>query len=76
MSTDHLDDLRVQAQYARQRYDLYKAKAYGQRPTSQKRMLELERVCEGAEARLRVAEAEDRLARATAERPPDSSSRD
>jgi hypothetical protein len=34
MSTDHLDDLRAQAEYARERYQLYKAKAYGQRPTS------------------------------------------
>jgi hypothetical protein len=28
------DDLRVQAQYARQQYDLYKAKAYGRWPNS------------------------------------------
>ena len=59
MSTRHLDDLRAQAQHARQRYDLYKARAYGQRPTSEARMRELQRACEGAEARLRAAEAEE-----------------
>jgi hypothetical protein len=59
MSTRHLDDLRAQAQHARQRYDLYKARAYGQRPTSEVRMRELQRACEGAEARLRAAEAEE-----------------
>jgi hypothetical protein len=63
MSAEHLDDLRVQAQYARQRYQLYKAKAYGQRPTSPARMRELERGCAQAEARLRAAEAEARRAR-------------
>ena len=41
------------------RYDLYKARAYGQRPTSEARMRELQRACEGAEARLRAAEAEE-----------------
>jgi hypothetical protein len=64
MSTRHLDDLRAEAQHARQRYDLYKAKAYGQRPTSPARMRELERASEGAEARLRAAEAEERRASA------------
>jgi hypothetical protein len=62
MSTSHLDDLRAQAQHARQRYDLYKARAYGQRPTSEARMRELQRTCEEAEARLRAAEAERRRA--------------
>jgi hypothetical protein len=57
MSAEHLDDLRVQARHARQRFDLYKAKAYGPRPTSPARLRELERVCEQAEARLRAAEA-------------------
>lgn len=57
MSTRHLDDLRAQAQYARQRYELYKARAYGQRPTSDTRMRELQRAAEQADARLRAAEA-------------------
>lgn len=60
MSTRHLDDLRAQAQYARQRYDLYKARAYGQRPTSESRMRELQRASQQAEERLRAAEREQR----------------
>ncbi len=70
MSTRHLDELRAQAQYARQRYQLYKAKAYGQRATSQARMRELERAYEGAEARRRAAEAKERRPRSTDVRPP------
>lgn len=65
MSTRHLDDVRAQAQYARQRYDLYRARAYGQRPTSDARMRELQRVSEQAEARLRAAEREQRGADST-----------
>lgn len=65
MSTRHLDDLRVQARYARERYDLYKAKVYGPRPTSPARLQELQRECERAEGRLRAAEAEERRARIT-----------
>ncbi len=53
-----LDELRMQARYARERFDLYKAKAYGPRPTSATRMRELERDCARAEAALRFAEAE------------------
>jgi hypothetical protein len=60
MSTSHLDDLRAQARHARQRYDLYKARAYGQRPTSEVRMREFQRASEQAEARLRAAEAKQR----------------
>jgi len=70
MFTRRLDDMRAQAQHARQRYDLYKARAYGQRPTGLARMRELERACEGAEARLRAAEAEERRARSACGRPP------
>jgi hypothetical protein len=70
MSTRHLDDLRAQAQYARQRYDLYRARAYGQRPTSPARMRELERACEQAEARLRAAQAQERSAHAADDTPP------
>ncbi len=58
MSTDPLEDLRTQAEYARQRYQLYKAKSYGQRPTSPGRLRELERTYEQAQARLRFAETE------------------
>ena len=73
MSTNHLDDLLAQALYARQRFDLYKAKAYGPRPTSPARMRELQRACEQAEARLRAAEAQERRARTTSDNPPDPS---
>jgi hypothetical protein len=59
MSAEHLDDLRAQARYARERYQLYKAKAYGPRATSPARLRELERACQQAEARLRAAEAEE-----------------
>jgi hypothetical protein len=73
MSIEHLDDLRAQARYARERYQLYKAKAYGQRATSPARLRELERACEQAEARLRAAEAEEQRARAAGERPAGAS---
>lgn len=53
-----LDALQAAANYARQRYDLYKARAYGPRPTSEARMRELERQCAQAEAALRFAKAE------------------
>jgi hypothetical protein len=61
MSTHyHLDDLRAQARRARRRYDLYKAKVYAVRPTTDSRMRELQRECEEAEARLHAAEARER----------------
>lgn len=53
-----LDALQAAASYARQRYDLYKARAYGLRPISESRMRELERRCAQAEAALRFARAE------------------
>ena len=65
MSTLHLDDLRAQAQHARQRYQLYKARVYGPRATSLTRLRELERAYEQAEARLRAAEAQERRAHTT-----------
>ena len=54
---DVLDQLAAEARYHRQRYDLYKAKMYGLRATSHSRLRELERSCEGAEARLAAARA-------------------
>jgi hypothetical protein len=53
---DRIADLRADARYARERYDLYRAKMYGSRPTSMTRLRELERVSEAADARLRHAE--------------------
>jgi hypothetical protein len=69
MSSRHLDDLQAQAQHARQRYDLYKARVYGQRPTSPARMRELQRAYEQAAERLRAAQAEERRARIGADEP-------
>jgi hypothetical protein len=60
MADDHLAELRAEASYARQRHQLYKAKAYGPRATSSARMRELERVSDYAQARLRAAEERTR----------------
>ena len=53
---DRIAELRAEARYARERYDLYRAKMYGSRPTSMTRLRELERVSEAADARLHHAE--------------------
>jgi hypothetical protein len=53
-----LEDLLAEARYRRHRYDLYRAKMYGPRPTTMTRLRELERACLGAEARLRQAQQE------------------
>ncbi len=51
--------LRVQAEarYARERYQLYKARTHGPRATDPARLRELERTCERAESRLRRVKA-------------------
>lgn len=51
-----LEQLRAEAAYARQKRDLYRAKAYGGRPTSPVRMRELDRAVEQTEQRLAFAE--------------------
>jgi hypothetical protein len=51
-----IEDLRAEARYARERYDLYRAKMYGMRPTTITRLRELERIWHGADARLRRAQ--------------------
>jgi hypothetical protein len=53
-----IEDLRAEARYHRERYDLYRAKMYAQRPTTMSRLRELERAHQGADARLRRAEQE------------------
>lgn len=58
ISAARLDELRAQAQYARQRYDLYKARAYSGRATSPTRMRELEREAGRTQANLRFAKSE------------------
>jgi hypothetical protein len=50
--------LEAEARYARERYQLYKAKAYGSRPTSPGRLRELERRSKLAKRRLDRARAE------------------
>jgi hypothetical protein len=52
---DRLQRLRAEAAHARARLDIYRAKAYGPRPTSPTRLRELERASAAAEARLRAA---------------------
>ena len=54
-----IEELRAEARYHRERYELYRAKVYGPRPTSMARLRELERAHRGAEARLRHAQRED-----------------
>ena len=54
----NLNDLRAEARYHRERYDLYRAKMYGARPTTMARLRELERAHHGAEAGLRRAQRE------------------
>lgn len=44
--------LEAEARYARERYQLYRARAYGPRATSPARLRELERVWRLAESRL------------------------
>lgn len=51
-----IEDLRAEARYHRERYDLYRAKMYAQRPTTIARLRELERAHQGAQARLRRAD--------------------
>jgi hypothetical protein len=55
-SSQRIEELRAEARYARERYDLYRAKMYGPRPTSMTRFRELERMHQGADARLRRAQ--------------------
>lgn len=50
-----IEELRAEARHARDRFDLYRAKMYGLRPTTLARLRELERMREGADARLRRA---------------------
>jgi hypothetical protein len=72
MPTDHIDELQTQAEYARQRYQLYKARTFGARATSPGRLRELERVCEQAEARLRFAVQEQQRDAREQEHEPDA----
>ena len=59
IGTRRMEELEAEARYHRERYDLYKAKAYGPRLTSVKRLKELERRHQGADSRLRSAVREN-----------------
>ena len=56
MDEPRIEDLLAEARYHRHRFELYKAKAYGPRPTTMRRLRELERAAQAAEARLRRAQ--------------------
>jgi hypothetical protein len=60
MAPATMEQLAAEARYARERYELYKARAYGGRPVSQSKLRELERAHDGAQARLRRAQIADR----------------
>ena len=51
----HLEQLRAEAAYRRQRLDLHRAKVYGRRATNSARLKELERDYELATSRLKRA---------------------
>jgi hypothetical protein len=53
-----MEELRAEARYRRERYDFYRVKMYGGRPTTTARLRELERAHQGAEARFRRAQQE------------------
>ena len=50
-----IEQLEAEARHARERYALYRARTYGPHATSITRLNELQRIHEGAEARLRRA---------------------
>jgi hypothetical protein len=64
VSGAELEKLEAEARYHRERLALYRARAYGPRPTSLTRLRELERTSAGAEARLESVNAK-RQARGT-----------
>lgn len=57
---DELSALRADARYARERLDLYRAKAYSGRATSAERQRELQRRADETLERLRFAERQAR----------------
>ena len=57
MADGHLSDLRAEARYRRERFDLYKQKLYASGPLNLRRLRELRWAKEFAEGRLRRAES-------------------
>jgi len=52
----HIEALREDARYRRERLALYRARLYGGRPLDARKLRELQRSSDGAAARLRQAE--------------------
>lgn len=55
-ATPELEALRADARYARERFELYRAKSYGMHATRPERLRELERRANETRERLRFAE--------------------
>ena len=55
MDRARLADLEAEARYSRERYDLYRARVYGPRATSDARLRELKRDSDRASERLAAA---------------------
>jgi hypothetical protein len=53
-----IDELRTEADYHRQRLDLYRAKLYGGRPLNAARLKDFQRASDEATARLKAALAD------------------
>jgi hypothetical protein len=66
---DRTPELRADARYARERYELYRARVYGSRPTSPVKLRELEQAATRAQERLEHAER-TLAAQAEAQQPP------
>ncbi len=58
MDAHRLRELEAEARHARERYDLYRAKMYGPRPTDPAEFRDLERHYHAAVERLRNAQAQ------------------
>jgi hypothetical protein len=57
-----IEDLEAEARHHRERLDLYRAKMYGQRPTTMTQLRKLERTHQDAVVRLRRARQRARVA--------------
>jgi hypothetical protein len=57
-SSDRIEELAAEARYHRERLQLYRARFHGPRPATRIRLLELERLSEHADRRLRRVKRE------------------
>jgi len=58
---DRLAELKAEADHARRRYELYKARTYGPRPTSPNRLAQRKRDSDRAAGRLSRAQSDAQL---------------